>query len=141
MHACLLVVGDNVEEQLKLFVDTYAFADRPKDVPRKPNEKFDFFIVGGRWKEALELREPRQERWLFGLLPKSKTKTHTAKKSEIKEESLFRNPPVSVLIDGVWEDADFVIGQPTNEKWLKRFEQIFRSIPESVRLTMVDYHA
>jgi hypothetical protein len=141
MHACLLVVGNNVEEQLKPFLENYAFDERPEGIPRKPNEKYDYYKIGGGWKHKLELRQPQQARWLFGLLRKTITRTHTARKSEVKEESLFQYPPVSVLIDGVWEDADFIIGRPPSEKWHKRFEQIFRSIPESARLTVVDYHA
>jgi hypothetical protein len=141
MHACLLVVGDNVEEQLKPFVEEYAFDERPEDAPRKPNEKYDYYQFGGRWKHQLELREPKQERWFFGLLGRAVTKTHTAKKSEVIEDSLLQHPPVSVLMEGVWEDAEFIIGQPPNEKWHKRFEQIFLAIPESARLTVVDYHA
>ena len=141
MHAFLLVVGENVEEQLKLFEEEYAFAMRPENTPRKPNEKYDYYRIGGWWKHALELREPKQERWFFGLLGKVVTKTHTAKKSDIIEDSLLQNPPVSVLINGVWEDAEFIIGQPANDKWRKRFEQVFRSLPESARLTVVDYHA
>ena len=141
MHACLLVVGDNVEEQLRPFVEEYAFDERPEDAPRKPNEKYDYYKIGGSWKNKLELREPKQERCFFGLLRKTVSRTHAAKKSEVIAESLLQHPPVSVLFDGVWEDAEFIIGQPTNEKWHKRFEQIFRSIPESACLTVVDYHA
>lgn len=140
MHACIFVVGENVEAQLQPFTDEFAFDERPEDVPRKPGEKYDYYQIGGRWKHLLPLRVPRQKRWLFGLFNKTVTHTHTAFKSEVLEASQLKNPPVSVLMDGVWEDAEIVIGQPTMAQWHQRFEQLFCSLPESARLTLVDYH-
>lgn len=143
MHACLLVVGDEVEKQLEPFMDPAAFesASTDDDSARSENARYDYYVIGGRWKLKLELKSPRKVPGLFGLFTKQIDRTHTALKSEIKEEALLSDPPVSVLHAGVWEDAKLVIGQPPDEDWRCRFEQIFRSLPDSARLTIVDYHA
>ena len=140
MHASLLVIGDNIEEQMKPFIDPFAFDSEPADYVRGPNAKYDYYSIGGNFRHMLELKHPRKEPYMFGLLKKEVTKTCSAKKSEINVESLLLHPPVSVLINGVWEDADFIIGQAPNEDWLKRFDEIFSSLPESAKLTILDYH-
>jgi hypothetical protein len=143
MHACLLVIGDDVEKQLEPFMDPAAFESPADgvDSPRSPNAKYDYYVLGGKWKHRLELKSPRKVPGWFGLFTKEINKTHTALKSEIKEDALLSHPPVSVLHAGVWEDAKFIIGRPPDDSWRRRFEQIFRSLPDSASLTIVDYHA
>ena len=143
MHACLLVVGDNVEAQLEPFMDLAAMgiAVEGDDPARNPDAKYDYYVVGGRWKHRLELKTPRKVAIWFGLFSRRIVKTHTALKSEIKLESLLRHPPVSILYNGSWEDAELVIGSPPNDQWCRRFEKILRSLPDSARLTIMDYHA
>jgi hypothetical protein len=143
MHACLLVIGDDVAKQLEPFMDPAAFESSvgSEDSPRSPDAKYDFYIIGGKWKHLLELKSPRKVPGLFGLFTKGIDKTHTALKSEIREDALLSHPPVSLLNAGVWEDAKFAIGKPSDDDWRRHFEQMFRSLPDSARLTIVDYHA
>ena len=99
MHARLLVVGDDVEKQLEPFIDPAAFESPADgvDSPRSPNAKYDYYVLGGTWKHSLELKSPRKVPGWFGLFTKEINKTHTALKSEIKEDALLSHPPVSVL--------------------------------------------
>lgn len=107
-----------------------------------PNGRHDWYQVGGQWADALRLREPRQLRRFFGLLPAGQTlRATSARKAEIKEQALLADPPAALLFRGQWFASPIFAEGDTEAKWRAEFGQHFAEIPDETLLTVVDVHS
>lgn len=136
MHTCVLVADDR---------DIYDALDRftkyDYEEP-KPDSKWDFFGIGGRFEGALPLKQPRKLRRLFGLLPAGQTsRVSVAKKSEIDQQAFLAEPPVALFFrDQLYECPLFAEGEAL-AKWQAEFRQRFAQIPDDTTLQIVDAHS
>ena len=136
MHTCVLVADDrNIYEALDRFTNY-------DHEPRKPDSRWDFFGIGGRFEGALPLKQPRQMRRFFGLLPAGNTsRVSVAKKSEIDEQAFLAAPPTAIFFkDRLYECPLFAEGE-TLADWQAEFRRIFAEIPDETTLHIVDAHS
>ena len=109
---------------------------------RNPKGRVDCYEVGGRWDGFLRLREPRQLRRFFGLLPAGKTShVSSARKSEIDRETLLAEPPAALLFRGQWFASPIFAEGEALDIWRQEFSQHFAQIPDETMLTVVDVHS
>ena len=136
MHTYLLVAGEGKIPDL-----LEAFADYGGEGTNE-NAKFDWFEIGGRFGAALPLKQPRQLRRFFGLLPGGTTsRVVSAKKAEVDQQVFLADPPAALLFRGQWsESAIFAKGEEA-EKWRTEFVRLFEQIPDDTTLTIVDCHS
>ena len=135
MHTLLLVIGDDIDSQLRPFAGW-------DGTEEKPNAMFDWYETGGRWEGFLQLREPRLHKRLFGLLPpREERRTNVAKKREIDSAALLADPPAALLYQGQWHEAPPQLDGPLDEDWISQFIGIFSQIPDDAQLTIVDVHS
>src|SRR5690349_21404334 len=92
MHMCVLVAdGRDIDVALDRFMK-YDY------VPSKPEARWDWITIGGYYKSALPLKQPRQLRRFFGLLPAGQTsRVSVAKKSEIDQQAYLADPPAALF--------------------------------------------
>lgn len=136
MHTCVLVAdGRDIYEALDRF--TKYDHDEPK-----PDSRWDFFGIGGRFEGALPLSQPRQRRRFFGLLPARQTsRVSVAKKSEIDQQAFLADPPAALFFrDQLYECPLFAEGEAL-AKWQAEFRQRFADIPDDTTLQIVDAHS
>lgn len=136
MHTCVLVADDrDIYEALDRFTN-YNHEDE------KPDSRWDFFGIGGRFEGALPLKQPRQLRCLFGLLSAGQTShVSVAKKSEIDQQAFLADPPAALFFrDQLFECPLFAEGEAL-AKWQAEFRQRFADIPDDTTLQIVDAHS
>ena len=136
MHTCVLVAdGRDIYEAL----DRFANFDGASE---KPDAKWDYFGIGGRFDGALPLQQPRQLRRFFGLLPAGRTsRVSVAKKSEIDQDAFLADPPAALFFrDQLYECPLFAEGEAL-AKWQAEFRQQFAKIPDDTILQIVDAHS
>jgi len=136
MHTCVLVADDR-----DIYDALGRFTKYDHEAP-KPDSKWDYFGIGGRFEGALPLKQPRKLRRFFGLLPARQTsRVSIAKKSEIDEEAFLAEPPVALFFrDQLHECPLFAKGEAL-EKWQSEFRQRFAEIPDDTTLQIVDAHS
>lgn len=136
MHTCVLVADDrDIYDALNRFTNY-------SDEARKLESKWDFFGIGGRFEGALPLKQPRQLRRLFGLLPAGQTsRVSIAKKSEIDQQVFLDEPPAALFFqDQLYEGPLFAEGEAL-QKWQDEFRHRFAEIPDDTTLQIVDAHS
>ncbi|HSY19873.1 MAG TPA: hypothetical protein VK815_16135 [Candidatus Acidoferrales bacterium] len=135
MHTFLLVAGEGpIPALLEPFADYGGEGENE-------NGKFDWFEVGGRFGAALPLKQPRQLKRFFGLLPGGTTaRATTAKKSEVDSQALLADPPAALLFRGQWSESALFAQHEQAEKWRAEFARRFAEIPDDTTLTVVDIH-
>ena len=136
MHTCVLVADDrNIYEAL----DRFTNYDHEKE---KPDSRWDFFGIGGRFEGTLPLKQPRQLRRFFGLLSAGQTsRVSVAKKSEIDQQAFLADPPAALFFrDQFFECPVFAEGEAL-AKWQAEFRQRFADIPDDTTLQIVDAHS
>ena len=136
MHTCVLVADDrDIYEAL----DRFTNYDHEEE---KPDSRWDFFGIGGRFAGALPLRQPRQRRLFFGLLPAGRTsRVSVATKSEIDQQAFLADPPAALFFnDQLYECPLFAEGEAL-AKWQAEFRQRFADIPDVTTLQIVDAHS
>ena len=136
MHTCVLVADDrDIYEALDRFTNY-------DDEEEKPDSKWDFFGIGGRFEGALPLRQPRRLRRFLGLLSAGQTsRVSVAKKSEIDQQTFLADPPAALFFrDQLFECPLFAEGEAL-AKWQAEFRQRFAEIPDDTTLQMVDAHS
>jgi hypothetical protein len=125
--------------------DIYILLDRFTNYDEKssgPEAKWDWFGVGGQWKDMLKLNRPRKLRRFFGLLPAGETTTTAvAKKSEIDQEALLADPPAALFVDNVLYECPIFAEGDDYERWKVRFAELFKAIPNDRTLQIVDAHS
>ncbi|MBA4149429.1 MAG: hypothetical protein H0X66_15055 [Verrucomicrobia bacterium] len=123
----LLVAGDgNIPDLLEPFADYGGEGTNP-------NAKFDWFEIGGRFGPSLSLKQPRQLRRFFGLLPGGTAScVLNAKKSEVDLQSLLANPPAALLFQGQWSESVIFAKSQDAEEWRKEFTRLFEQIHGAV---------
>ena len=136
MHTCVLVADDR---------DIYEALDRFTNYdhePPKPESKWDFFGLGGRFEGALPLQQPRKFRRFFGLLPAGETtRVSVAKKSEVDQQAFLAHPPAALFFrDQLYESPLFAEGEAL-AKWQAEFRRLFAEIPDGTTLQIVDAHS
>ena len=136
MHTCVLVADDR---------DIYEALDRFTKYdhePPKPESKWDFFGIGGRFEGALPLKQPRKLRRFFGLLPAGEaSRVSVAKKSEIDQQTFLADPPAALFFcDQLYESPLFAEGEEL-AKWQTQFRRLFAEIPDHTTLQIVDAHS
>src|SRR5258705_1924595 len=135
MHTCLLVVG---EGEIPDLLDDFADYDGEGT---NENAQFDRFEVGGRFGTALPLKQPRQIRRFFGLLPGGSTsRVVSARKSEVDLQALLAKPPAALLFRGRWSERKMMAEGEAGQKWRAEFARLFAEIPDDTTLTIVDCH-
>lgn len=135
MHTCVLVAdGRDIYEALDRFAD---YDEEPK-----PDGRWDYFGIGGRYEGALPLLKPRKLRRFFGLLPVGQTRNvSVAKKSEIDQVAFLAEPPAALFFqDQLYECPAFAEGEELM-RWQKEFRQRFSEIPDDTTLQIVDAHS
>jgi hypothetical protein len=135
MHTCVLVAdGGNIYELLHRFA---SYGDSEK----KPDAKWDFFGIGGRFEGAIPLKEPRTLRRFFGLLPAGQTtRVSVAKKSEVDQEAFLANPPAALFFRDQLYESPFFAEREALAKWREEFRRRFAQIPDDTTLQIVDAH-
>ena len=136
MHTCVLVADDrDIYEALDRFTNYDHEAE-------KPDSRWDFFGIGGRFERALPLKQPKQLRKFFGLLPAGQTnRVSVAKKSEIDQQAFLADPPAALFFrDQLYECPLFAEGEAL-AKWQVEFRQRFAEIPDDTTLQIVDAHS
>jgi hypothetical protein len=136
MHTSVLVADDR---------DIYDALDRFTKYdhePPKPDSKWDFFGIGGRFEGALPLKQPRKVRRFFGLFPAGQTnRASVAKKFEIDQQAFLADPPAALFFrDQLYECPLFAKGEAL-AKWQAEFRQWFAEIPDDTTLQIVDAHS
>ena len=135
MHTFLLVAG---EGQIPKLLEP--FADYGGEGTNN-NAKFDWFEIGGRFGTALPLKQPRQLKRFFGLLPGgTTTRATSAKKSEVDQTALLADPPAALLFRGQWSESALSTKDGEAERWRAEFARRFAEIPADCTLTVVDCH-
>jgi hypothetical protein len=136
MHTCVLVADSrDIYEALDRF--TKYDHDEPK-----PDSRWDFFGIGGRFEGALPLRQPRQVRRFFGLLPAGQTsRVSVAKKSEIDQQAFLTDPPTALFFRGELYECPLFAEGEVLAKWQTEFRQRFAEIPDDTALQIVDAHS
>lgn len=172
MHSCVLIIGDNPEEQLKPFDEERRTkfndltADYKKEYEGKdsngkpfreiyksfgefamdwhgaernaagrygfwhnPNAQWDWYALGGRWKDFLPLRDGGA--------------ADTAIWRDVDSTKL--EPTAAVLFDGRWYDFDDGFWHSTDEakqdkEWLRRFKNIIKRIAMDAPVAIYDLH-
>jgi hypothetical protein len=136
MHTCVLVADDR---------DIYEVLDRfaRYDCREVTSEsRWDFFGIGGRFANALPLKQPRQLRRFFGLLSGGITsRASIAKKYEIDQQAFLVDPPTALFFcDRLYECPLFAQGDAL-ANWQAEFRRRFAEIPEETTLQIVDAHS
>ena len=136
MHTCVLVAHDG-----DIYYALDRFANYDGDEP-KPDARWDYFGIGGRYDGALPLKQPRQLRRLFGLLPAGSTRqVSVAKKFEVDQEAFLAEPPAALFYRGqLYECPLFAEGEALSV-WQAEFRRRFAEIPDSMTLQIVDAHS
>ena len=136
MHTCVLVAEDG---EIYAVLDRFTKYDHEDP---KPDSRWDFFGIGGRFEGALPLRRPRQLRRFFGLLSAGQTsRVSVAKKSEIDQQVFLADPPTALFFRGeLYECPLFAEGEAL-AKWQAEFRQRFADIPDDTTLQIVDAHS
>jgi hypothetical protein len=137
MHTPILVADDgNIYEVLERFAN-YDFESS------RPEAKFEYFDIGGRFEGALPLKQPRQIRKLFGLLRAGQTMhVSVAKKSEIDQQAFLAELPVAALFfQGQLFECPISADAEAFENWHKEFRRRFAEIPDDTLLQIVDAHS
>ena len=93
----------------------------------------------------LKLQAPRPVRKLFGLLSAGETQAVSeARKCEIDEPTLLRDPPAALLLRGEWHDSEGVDAEGSleawEEAWRSRFSELWAQVPDDALITVVDVH-
>ena len=135
MHTCVLVADDrDIYDALDRF--TNYDGEEPK-----PESKWDYFGIGGRYEGFLVLKRPKPLRRFFGLLPAGETsRVSVAKKSEIDQESLLANPPGALFFaEKLYECPPFAEGDAL-ARWRAEFRERFSEVPDDTTLQIVDAH-
>ena len=136
MHACVLVAD---EGELYALLDHFAKNDGEED---KPEARWDYFGIGGRFEGALPLKSPRKIRRLFGLLPaKYISGASVAKKAEVDCERLLSDPPAAVYFLGKLHECPLFAEGEKLKRWEKEFRAVFDQIPADTTLRIVDAHS
>jgi hypothetical protein len=136
MHTSILVAD---EGDIYDLLDRFANYDGESD---KPEAKFDYFGVGGRFADTLPLKEPRPLRRLFGLLPAGHTtRATTARKSEIDEPALLVDPPAALFFRNQLHECPLSTDPAQLTSWQAHFRTLFARIPADAVLRMVDAHS
>jgi hypothetical protein len=135
MHTCILVADQrNIYEVL----DRFASYD---DDPPKPEAKWDYFGIGGRFNGRLLLKRPRIRRFLGWIPVGWSLRASVAKKCEIDQEALLKSPPAALFLrDTLYQCPVF----PTEEaaaRWDAEFRERFAEIPDDTILQIVDAHS
>jgi len=136
MHTCVLVADDrDIYEALQRF--TKYDHEKPK-----PDSRWDFFGIGGRFEGTLPLKQPRRLRRFFGVFPSGQTsRVSVAKKSEIDGDAFLLDPPTALFFrDQLYECPQFAEGEAL-AKWQAEFRQRFAEIPDDTTLQVVDAHS
>ena len=136
MHMCVLVADDrDIYDALHRFT-------KYDHEPLKPESKWDFFGIGGRFEGALPLKQPRKLRRFFGLLPAGQTsKASVAKKSEIDQQAFLTEPPTALFFrDKLYVCPLFAKGEVL-QNWQAEFRKRFAEIPDDTTLQIVDAHS
>jgi len=111
-----------------------------------PEAQFDWYAIGGRWEGCLELAAPRPVRKFFGLLSAGETRSASrARKREIDQEVLLRNPPAALLLRGEWHDSEWLEADSQSVEaweaaWRERFSRLWAQVPDDALVTAVDIH-
>lgn len=136
MHTCVLVADDrNIYEIL----DPFANYDGDS---AKPQAKWDYFGVGGRFEGRLPLKQPRTVRRFFGLIPVGRTKrASVARKSEIDQEAFLANPPAAIFFRDKLHECPLTNDAELIDKWDVEFRERFAEIPDDTVLQIVDAHS
>lgn len=136
MHTCVLVAdGRGIYEVLDRFTNY-------DHEPKKPDSRWDYFGIGGRFEGALPLKQPRQLRRFFGLLPAGQTsRVSVAKKSEIDEVTFLADPPTALFFRDQLYECPLFAKDEELAKWQAEFRQRFAEIPDDTILQIVDAHS
>jgi hypothetical protein len=103
--------------------------------------RFEWYQVGGRWADFLQLKEPRATRRFFGLLAGPPVNVAaTARKSEIDPSHLLASPPPCLVREGQWHDGPIPGDGPRSTEWQREFASLFAVIPDDTWLHCVDIH-
>ena len=136
MHTCVLVADER---------DIYEALDRFTNYDNeaaKPDSRWDYFGIGGRFEGALPLKHPRKLRRFFGLFRAGQTShVSVAKKSEIDQAAFLAHPPPALFFrDQLYECPLFAEGEAL-ARWQAEFRQRFAEIPDDTTLQVVDAHS
>ena len=109
-----------------------------------PQARHDWYQIGGKWADALKLREPRPVRRFFGLIPAGSTlRATTATKAEIDQQALLADPPAALLFRGKWIASPLLASDEAEAQatWRTEFAESFARIPDDTLLTVIDLHS
>ena len=136
MHTCVLVADDrDIYEALDRFTNY-------DDEEPKPDSRWDYFGIGGRFEGALVLKQPRRLRQFFGLLPAGHTsRVSVAKKSEIDQEALLADPPAALFFAEHLYECPLLADGETLARWHAEFRERFSEVPDETTLQIVDAHS
>lgn len=135
MHGLLLLAGNGTPKVLL----------RPFDLDlsggTNPEGKFDWFEVGGRFRDFLPLRTPRETRRFFGLLRGPlRQQAVTAQKSEVDVEALLKSPPAALLFAGQLSESPMMATGVGLQAWREEFACLLSAVPDDTCLTVIDFH-
>ncbi len=136
MHTCVLVADEG-----NIYVVLDRFTNYEHEQP-KPDSRWDYFGIGGRFEGALPLRQPRKLRRFFGLLPAGETsQVSVAKKAEVHAESFLADPPAALYFRGKLYECPLDADADGLKRWQEEFRKLYADIPDETKLQIVDAHS
>lgn len=137
MHACVLVAD---EGEIYKLLDRFARYDEDEE---KPEARWDYFGIGGRFEGALPLKKRRLRR-LFGFLPVGWSgKASVAVKRDVDCGRFLREAPVvGLYFRGELHICPFTLtDDDVIATWQQEFRRLFAEIPDAATLRIIDAHS
>jgi len=136
MHTPLMVADEgNIYELLNRYTNY-------SEQSAGPDARWDYFGITESPEDFLKLKQPRQLKKFFGLLPAGETsEVAVARKDEIDQNVLLSSPPAALFFDDVLYECPFDCDEAKLAEWNELFREKFKAIPENRTLQMVDAHS
>lgn len=142
-HFTVLVVGDNPEDQLAPFQE----CDEGKSSKEIIAEKWDWYVLGGRWTGTFKLKEDAEGKLgRPGVMnePAEKGSVDSALKKDI--DNIKDVKAFAILKDGTWYERGemgwwgCVSDEKDQDVWDIEFTKLLESISDNTLLSMYDCH-
>lgn len=120
MHYCILVIGEDYEDQL---------AQYNEDIPYNQQAKWDWYEKGGRWQDTFTLKDG----------------SHTDEAPKWEIDNISDLDPYAVVKEGIWYErapwfGDEEKDKENNEKWKKEVQDLLSDVEDDETLIIVDCH-
>lgn len=105
-----------------------------------PHGKYDWYRVGGRFRDYFRLKAPRPPtRWQRLTGRTDGDRADRARKGEVDLAVVLADPPAALLADGEWHECP--LARDTGAAWAAEVRMLLETLPDDVLLTAVDLHS